>query len=145
MYQGVPQALYPRILDGDLKETPLPQVGGLSLRSYCEGVGTKWGREMVREDLWLDMARTKVDAMLDKGQRVVISDARFVNECSLARERGGEVWSVVRPVDNGGLLPTLASEGHLKDYEFDGVFANIGDVSDLEHLVRFYMDRAGRE
>jgi hypothetical protein len=141
MHAEIPQSLYPRILDGDLKEAALPEVGWLSLRSFAEGVGTSWGRNMVDPDLWVNIGCSKIEKMLGKGQRVVMDDVRFVNEANVARSLGGEVWSVVRPLDNGGLRPTLASEGHLKGYEFDGVFANIGDVSDLEHLVRFYMDR----
>jgi hypothetical protein len=139
MYQGIDQKLYPRILDGDLKETPFQEIGGLSLRTYCEGVGTDWGRNMVRQTLWTDMAQQKIDKMLSLGHNLVLSDARFVNECDIARERDGEVWSVERPIENGGLAPTLASEGHLKDYPFDAMFVNSVDVPYLEGVVRLYM------
>ena len=134
MYAEVPQAIYPRILDGDLKETPV--LAGLSLRNFAEGVGTKWGREMHDPEVWVKIGEQKLDKMLAKGHRVVISDGRFWNECNLARERGGEVWSVERPVENGGLAPTLASEGHLKDYPFDVRFYNSCTVADLEDSVR---------
>lgn len=139
MHAEIPQSLYPRILDGDLKEQPFTEVGGLSLRSFAEGVGTTWGRNIVDPELWVNIGRSKIQKMLDKGQRIVMDDVRFANEANIARDLGGEVWSVVRPVDNGGLLPTLASEGHLKDYVFDAVYANLEDVAFLENLVRFHM------
>jgi deoxynucleotide monophosphate kinase-like protein len=139
MYQGVDQAHYPAILDGYLKETPMEEVGGLSLRSFAEGVGTDWGRNMIDKDIWVKMASFKIKKMLDLGHRVVISDVRFPNECDVARQYGGKVWSVIRPEENGGLAPTLASEGHLKFYTFDAVFSNAGDVEDLKQLVRIAM------
>jgi hypothetical protein len=139
MYQGVDQAHYPKILDGYLKETPMDEVGGLSLRTFAEGVGTDWGRKMVDPFLWVNMAKFKIKKMLDLGHRLVLSDVRFANECDIARQHGGQVWSVVRPTENGGHEPTLSSEGHLKFYTFDAVFANAGTVDDLKDHVRGYM------
>lgn len=139
MHAEVPQSKYPRILDGDLKETGLDEIGGLSLRTFAEGVGTKWGREMFDQNLWVNIGRSKIQKMLAKGQRVVMDDVRFPNEAYIARSLGGQVWSVVRPVENGGLLPTLASEGHLKDYEFDHLMINNSTVADLEDTVRLVM------
>ena len=137
MHQGVDPTYYQRILDGDMKETPV--VGPLSLRSFAEGVGTTWGRNMIDERLWVDIASQKINKLLDQGHRVVIDDTRFANEAALARELGGEVWSVRRPIVNGGFAPTLASEGHMLNYDFDWVFPNIGSVVDLEGQVRRYM------
>lgn len=137
MDTGVDPKLYPRILDGDLKETPV--VGPLSLRNFAEGVGTDWGRKMISPDIWVDIAREKIARLLATGKRLVMDDVRYPNEADLARQHGGQVWSVVRPVCNGGVEPTLASEGHLKDYQFDTNFSNAGDVEDLETWVRVIM------
>lgn len=142
MIQGVDRDIIGRTLTKDLKETPLPEVAGLSLRTFAEGIGTTWGRNMVREDMWVDMARPTLKALLAKGQRIVIEDARFANECNLARELGGVVVNVVRPVFNGGVLPTLASEGHLLDYDFDWTFTNTGTIAQLHDQVRWYFSPA---
>ena len=139
MYQGVDQAHYPKILDGYLKETPMEEVGGLSLRTFAEGVGTDWGRDMIDKNLWVNMAKFKVSKMLDLGHRLVLSDVRFANECDIARQHGGQVWSVTRPVYNGGKEATLSSEGHLTSYQFDALFFNGGTVDELKDHVRTCM------
>ena len=61
------------------------------------------------------------------------------NECDLARELGGLVVSVKRPVFNGGVLPSLASEGHLAGYNFDWTFENTGSISELQKQVRWWL------
>jgi hypothetical protein len=135
MAQGIEQDRITRMLDGDLKEAPQAEIGGLSLRTFCEGVGTDWGRKTVSEDLWVNMAYTKIVKLLDSGHRVVVEDARFVNECNLVRELGGKVIRVVRPEYNGGLPPTLSSEGHLESYPVDFIFANEASVERLREQV----------
>ena len=135
MAQGIEQDRITRMLGGDLKEAPQAEIGGLSLRTFCEGVGTDWGRKMVSEDLWVNMAYTKIVKLLDSGHRVVVEDARFVNECDLVRELGGKVVRVVRPVWNGGLKPTLSSEGHLEDYQHNAIFANDSTIARLQEYV----------
>ena len=138
MINGLDKPTIERTLTGDLKETPMSALAGLSLRTFAEGVGTTWGRNMVHHDLWVDMARPRLKALLAEGKRIVIEDARFKNECELARELGGRVVNVIRPVFNGGVEPTLASEGHLKDYDFDWTFTNTGTIADLQSQVRWY-------
>lgn len=140
MYQGVPQEHLPKILDGYLKETPLDECGGLSLRTFAEGVGTDWGRKLIDENLWVSMAHYKVVKQIELGHRIVFSDVRFPNECDVARNLDGLVWEVVRPESNGGLLATLSSEGHLTHYPMDKTFANDGTVADLEDKVRDVME-----
>lgn len=136
MSAGVDKMLYPRILDGDLKETPLAEVGGLSLRMFAEGVGTVWGRDHVDSDLWVNMARPKIQKLLDSGKRVVVDDARFLNEVMLAYTLGGVAVEVRRP---GAPAPTLASEGHLDGFQFTKVFQNDSSVGTLEDRVREWM------
>lgn len=138
MYAGVDQDLYPRILDGDMKEMLIPGVG-LSLRQFAEGVGTTWGRNMVHPNLWIDLARPKIQKLLDRGVRLVIQDARFPNECDLVKCLGGKIVRVVRPVYNGGLRPSLASEGHLENYQVDFIFANEGSIESLQEKVTDWM------
>ena len=139
MVQGMDNDTIGQTLIGKLKETPMDLCGGLSLRSFAEGVGTTWARNMVDDNIWVNMARPKLKAMLAKGQRIVIEDARFPNECDLARELGGEVVNVKRPVFNGGVLPSLASEGHLAGYNFDWTFENTGSIQELQKQVRWWL------
>lgn len=139
MYAGVPREMYPDILDGIYKETPLPELSGLSLRTFAEGLGTDWGRNMVDVDLWVGIARPLIEKLLAQGKRVVVDDARFTNEVMLAYELGGHAVNVIRPESNGGVPPTLASEGHLDGFQFSHRFLNDGSVGDLEEQVRSWM------
>lgn len=139
MVVGMDKDTVNRTLFGDLKEVPMEQLGGMSLRSFAESIGTKWGRDMISPTLWVNIGSYAIWSMLDKGKRVVVSDARYPNEANLVRDMGGVVVNVIRPVENGGLEPTLASEGHLRDYRFDATFVNDSTVVDLQAVVRNWM------
>src|SRR5262249_32642803 len=86
MAYGIPGDMVPRIIDGDLKETPLPELAGLTYRTYCEGVGTDWGRNMIDYDLWVKMSRGTLQRWIEKGYYIVAEDIRFPNEANLAKE-----------------------------------------------------------
>lgn len=142
MYQGVEHSLIQRYLDGDLKETQIPELAGLSLRTFAEGIGTNWGRNMIGPDLWVHMANVKIAALLKQGKRIVFEDCRFANEAYLAKLHNGVVIRVVRPTINGGLIPTLPSElnnGLGPDYPYDYIFANERGVEHLRDQVRSWL------
>jgi hypothetical protein len=138
---GIPATSLPDILGGDRKEEELPEVGGLSLRHFAEGVGTLWGRQMFDDELWVNIGSRRIANLLAEGKRVVIEDARFENEIDVAYAFSGCAVYVVRPGSNGGFLPSLASEGHLTNAVFSHQFDNDGTVSDLEQQVRSWVNQ----
>lgn len=81
-----------RMVEGDLKETVIPELG-VTPRHLMVTLGTEWGRECVRQDIWT----TLWAAQADRFDRVVVDDVRFPNEVSLIRSRGGELWCLDRP------------------------------------------------
>jgi hypothetical protein len=135
---GVPDMIRRRSIM-DLKETPIVQAGGLSFRTFAEGVGTKWGREMFNENVWVDINRSALQYKLDRAQRIVVDDMRFPNEFALIKELGGSCISVVRA---SGTKPSLPSEGHLATACFDRSFYNDGTVATLQAGVRAWLQAA---
>jgi hypothetical protein len=90
---GVPVAT---LHDRATKELPLPV--GKSVRQLLQTLGTEWGRQLVRQDLWVWRARQRIEEAGRAGVPLVaVSDVRFRNEVDAIRELGGEVWWVHRP------------------------------------------------
>lgn len=134
---GLPHSVYATTL-GPLKETPLAQLGGLSFRQFAETIGTKWGRGMISDTLWVDIARAKIAKQLADGHRLVVDDMRFGNEFDVVKSFGGKCIKIVRPIWNGGLAldAPLPSEGHLAGHPFDFIVANESDIESLKGKVR---------
>lgn len=72
------------------KDTPLKWLGK-SPRELMQALGTEWGRGMVAQDLWLRIAKQRIETY---GGTIVFSDVRFDNEAEWIRNQGGEVWLV---------------------------------------------------
>lgn len=81
-----------RMLEGDLKEVEIPEIG-VTPRHLMVTLGTEWGRDLVRQDLWTRLWAARADCF----DRVVVDDVRFPNEVDLIRARGGQVWHLERP------------------------------------------------
>ena len=81
----------------ETKETPIDWLGA-SPRQLLQTIGTDWGRDLIRPDLWVELCRRRLFRLHDSGvRRVAIADLRFANEVEMVREFGGEVWLVDRP------------------------------------------------
>jgi hypothetical protein len=81
-----------RHVEGDLKETAIPEIG-VTMRHLMVTLGTEWGRDTVRPDIWVRLWAARADNFAD----VVVDDVRFPNEVELIRERGGLIWQIDRP------------------------------------------------
>lgn len=120
----------------DLKETPLTEAGGLSFRAFAEGVGTEWGRKQFHPELWVNINRLAIAAKLARGEKLVVDDMRFPNEYQAIKDLGGQCVRVFRP---GAAKPSLPSEGHLQDFEFDFDVINASSKDALERAVRRWL------
>lgn len=140
-HAGVSEARTVRAIDGDLKETPLPELGGLSYRSFAETIGHDWGRHTAVPSgtLWSSIAARKTALSICRGGRAVIDDLRYPNEAAMVRAFGGIVIGVVRPEANGGITPKWQSEGHLVMSDCDMWLNNEGTLQDLKELVRLVL------
>jgi hypothetical protein len=76
-------------LDGDLKRTPIPALGGRSATEIQQFLGTEFGRNFIHPDIWLDIW----SAWAAQHPKVVQESVRFANEA----ERCDVIWEVRRP------------------------------------------------
>lgn len=85
-----------RHIEGDLKEVPCDLLGGQTPRHAMITLGTEWGRQMIANDLWVNAARARIEAVLREGRNVVVDDVRFENEAEVIRKLGGKVLEIRR-------------------------------------------------
>lgn len=117
-YQGVGAMSIDRILEGDLKETPCPYLGGRTPRHAMQTLGTEWGRDLISPGLWVEATERRVH-LFDK---VVISDVRFPNEAAMVKRLGGILYRIVRP--NGAGLDQHQSETEIDLLQVDAEIIN---------------------
>lgn len=122
---GANEALIERLMEGDLKERPIPQVG-VSVRQMTQQLGS-WGRSIHR-DFWVNLATPKVARYLNEGRSVVIDDLRFPNEYEAVIRMGGSPVRVFRP--GAMAYNTHPSEGLLEGYPMTTV-ENSGRLDEL--------------
>lgn len=97
------------LTDQEMKEQDIPGLG-VSGRVLMQTLGTEWGRNLIDEDIWVNIARRKI-LMLDSYD-VVVTDVRFDNEAALIRELGGILVNVVRDeVRDVGILGHSSEAG----------------------------------
>lgn len=125
---GVPIVTRSRMMNGDLKETPIASLGGVTPRRLLQTLGTEWGRVEMGEDFWVNPAMHAVDSLLDGGYSVVIDDLRFANEARAIEARGGILIRVVRP--DAKPYAAHASEGELDAWAMPEIH-NTGTLEDL--------------
>lgn len=105
---------------------------GSEIRRLLQRLGTEAGRETLWDSIWIDAALTG----RDEDAKIVISDARFINEFEAVISRGGYVWRVDRP----GIGPANdhKSETEAIGYEkFSMQIYNDGDLEDLRQVVKY--------
>lgn len=118
-----------RHANGELKEVVDPFWLVTPRRAY-QTLGTDWGREMMREDIWLRRA----EMVLNTKSGLVITDVRFPNEAEWVRAQGGLIVHVRRA---GHIAPAKAV-GHASESGFTYLpqdyvtryCASLADVSD---------------
>lgn len=114
---------------GSLKETVIPDFGK-SPRQMLQTLGTDWGRQMVTDSIWLLVAKRQIEAWLEQGYHVAMTDVRFDNEAEMIRTMGGKVWHIHRP--NAAQVNAHASEaGVTFDKSLDVLIVNDGSLEDL--------------
>lgn len=126
---GIPEAM---LRDRAFKAATLPGIGK-SPRQLLQTLGTEWGRQTIRDDIWLVMLERRIERLAAEGVPVVaVADVRFENEADWVRGRGGEVWHVYRDVPRIG---DHSSEQGLAVHACDRLVENTGTLDDLRAAV----------
>lgn len=98
------------------------------VRRLLQALGTEVGRKMFGENVWVDIAGRKIDALRAEGKPVVITGIRYPNELEMIRSRkGGHALWVARNVAQGA----HASETSVQATDFDITIENISTLDAL--------------
>lgn len=88
-YRGFGEDTIERMIDGDLKEVPCPQLCGKTPRHAMQTLGM-WGRNDIDKDIWVD---TEFDAQWAQ-ENLVFDDVRAANEEKAIQKKGGVVIQI---------------------------------------------------
>lgn len=90
--------VHPQYFTTRYKGTPIPEFGNKSARYLMQTLGTEWGRETVKDTIWLDaMHRSTEFQHFLAGGCLVIDDLRFDNESVWLRQFGALTLHIHRP------------------------------------------------
>jgi hypothetical protein len=125
-----------REIEGDLKEAPSPLLLGSTPRFGMQTLGTEWGREIMGQGFWTNIARHNLSQRLAY-ENIVVDDIRFENEANLIHELGGFIVCI------DGRKSATADTGHksehgLSDLLVNHIVQNTGTKLDLHvelHLM----------
>ncbi len=143
---GVPPGIIYEALHGCMKEAPLGGAFGLKTsRQLMQSLGTEWGRGMVEANLWTNLTKLRIQALLgnpmDPPVHLVVDDMRFPNEYEAMKELGATLVRIDRP----GVTSSHhnhSSEGGLDGFTFHHEIANDSDVTSLTAKTSIVLEGA---
>jgi hypothetical protein len=123
------------------KESPITWLGGVSLRTIYQTLGTEWGRKMIHRDMWLILMHQRLKRLAEAGYTtVIITDIRFNNEVEFVRRLKGELI-YIRRAEAKELKPWWvrfkphSSEAGVVPLGGDSVIQNNGSLESFRHEV----------
>lgn len=122
---------------GNRKEEVIPALG-VSSRRIQQLIGTEFGRNLIKDSIWVDITLAAAAGQMKNGNSVVIDDMRFPNEYDAIHAAGGDTWRIVRP--DAKVTVSHASEGQLDGHHMPEIF-NGGTVADLHAEVDRLLSR----
>lgn len=125
-------------LFGAEKETIIPEVGK-SARFLMRTLATEWGRDTVSQDIWVDIARSRITRALADGRYVIVDDLRFRSEYEMLRSLDCRSILVRRP-SHEDLSSTHQSDVELRNAVFDNVVFNDGSIDQLQTKAAAIVD-----
>lgn len=132
----VPPETAAEMVYGELKETPIPAIGGRTPRYLMQTLGTEWGRDLVDPAVWLTLAMAEAKKHLDRGTPVVFDDPRFTNEAQAIVDAGGTMVRLTRPSHVfAGQNILHASEGGLDTFEHDISLVNFEGLEKVREMA----------
>lgn len=127
-----------QLRDRRVKETTIEWLGK-SPRELLQLLGTEFGRNMIRDTIWIDRAFHTIDAYRKYARMaapVVITDLRFPNEAQAVKSRGGLVVLVSRSgAGLSGAAGSHSSEAGIDPAMISLTITNDGTLADLQAAV----------
>ena len=127
---GLSSEMITRYLEGDLKESVIPELGVTSRYAQIT-LGTEWGRELLGQNLWANTWGRGIA----EGESVMNDSVRFPNEAEAVRKLGGIVIMIKRP----DTKPAKFKWGKLGELLYDK-FGLMWGVHDSERTDRIRPD-----
>lgn len=118
------------------KNVPIPWLSGHTPRSILQKLGTDFGRNMISENIWVDIAERKIKSHLDK--HIVFDDLRFDSEAEMIRRLSGKVILIHR---DGLPVMDHESERGIKWGLIDAVVENKGSPDEFSNEVLDTVDK----
>lgn len=113
-------------VDGYVEAKKRPEV-----RRLLQQLGTEVGRDMIDENVWVDIIARKINVHLTAGTSVAVTGLRFLNELTMVRTFAGQAWWIDRPGLEPAQASTHASENGVTGSLFDRTIVNDGTLEDL--------------
>jgi len=101
--------------DRILREQPMDDWEGWSVRRLLQFIGTEMFRKLLMEDIWVRSLWKRVCS--DKENNYVVTDVRFPNELEYLKNGGGENFLSIKVVRDG-CDGSVGIEGHESE-EYD--------------------------
>jgi len=121
------------------KNDQIPSMGGKTLRQCLQTLGANWGRDMISEDIWCNLAISFTKSAISRGFNVVIDDLRFVNEYEALMSSGLSVEFVKIQRDSvlDQQVDKHSSERDWKSFLFNTEIHNTGvDLQEFKQICR---------
>lgn len=119
----------PTLYVDDQKEINLP-VLNVSYRKLAQTLGTEWGRGLIDNDIWINIAKHHCK----NNNFVCFADVRFDNEAKLIADLGGIIIKINRG-SNEYLMDIHPSELGISDKYINYTISNIGTIRDIHNKV----------
>lgn len=126
--------------DPVLKEKPSGKLCGRSPRFAMQTLGTEWGRNIVGNEIWLELWLRKVVKLIDQGHQVVVDDIRFKDEIEAVESLDGEVIWIGRTGYGASDHVTESDLVSLCGY----AIINDGEIADLYQAVDRWVRQIAR-
>jgi hypothetical protein len=107
----------------------------------AQTLGTEWGRSLISDSIWVDLAKETIIGHLDRGCNVVITDMRFPNEVKMVRELGGHTIMINRKDNVHAAQASVhgatshASDVTIDHSEFDFIINNISTIAEYNDQI----------
>jgi Deoxynucleotide monophosphate kinase len=109
---------------------------GVTPRKTMQLLGTEYGRNMIREDIWVLRAQSEIQKNAEQGFGTIISDVRFDNEAQVIRSRNGVIIHITRPeLDTSVDKYQHASEGGIQKLDDDFLINNNGSLLEFRQKI----------
>ena len=114
-----------------------------SIRYLLQTLGTEFGRNLIQDDIWLELGREAIEHQFSHGMNVVNTDLRFPNEAKMVKELGGYIVHIIR--DNNENAINSAASG-LKNHPSDsGIPLELIDFTIYNnHSIEMFHDEVAK-